>query len=156
VQAEEGRCISCGKALPAGQTCVDCTVTDLNTSALVDLQSRPVKPADVFVVDKSNGQRHAVIGGKWKVGRDPNNHLCIAEDSYASRFHAWITCEDGHYFIEDLGSTNGTLVNGEPLIRRRPLVHGDHIRVGRTELTFQREPAAGSASLSPSNKQQTN
>lgn len=140
-----------------GQTCVDCTVTDLNTSTIVDLQfHNPVQVADAYVLDKATNQRHAVIGSKWKIGRDPNNHLCIAADSYSSRFHAWITCEDGHYFIEDLGSTNGTLVNGEPLIRRRPLVQGDHIRVGRTELTFQRESAPGSQSMQHTGGKQAN
>ena len=52
-----------------------------------------------------------------------------------SREHARITREDGAYFLEDLGSTNGTLVNGRA-VEKAPLRDGDWITIGDYQLTF--------------------
>jgi len=77
-----------------------------------------------------------IASAKCKVGRDPSNQVILDDDPYASRFHIWITYEDGQFFVEDLGSTNGTLLNGSPLVRRRELNPGDKLRIGRTDLLF--------------------
>ncbi|MBP7863587.1 FHA domain-containing protein, partial [bacterium] len=45
--------------------------------------------------------------------------------------------EEGMFWIEDLGSTNGTLLNGHPVVKRQILSSGDKIRVGHTELSFE-------------------
>jgi pSer/pThr/pTyr-binding forkhead associated (FHA) protein len=91
---------------------------------------------EAVLVDSRSGDRYRVVLPKCKLGRDPSNHVVTSGDPYASRYHAWIVFEEGHYFVEDLGSTNGTLLNGSPLTRRRPIVNGDHLRVGRTDFTF--------------------
>jgi pSer/pThr/pTyr-binding forkhead associated (FHA) protein len=59
-----------------------------------------------------------------------------------SRRHAKITAFRGRHLIEDLGSTNGTAVNGRPLNQgqRIPLQPGDHITLGLCELTYNRTP----------------
>ena len=59
-----------------------------------------------------------------------------------SRRHAKIAAFRGRHLIEDLGSTNGTVVNGRPLNRgqRAPLQHGDHITLGLCELTYRQTP----------------
>lgn len=59
-----------------------------------------------------------------------------------SRRHAKIAAFRGRHLIEDLGSTNGTAVNGRPLNQgqRVPLQHGDHITLGLCELTYSRTP----------------
>lgn len=54
-----------------------------------------------------------------------------------SRRHACIDCEDGVYFIRDLGSTNATFVNGQRLRQRRRLEPADVIHLGPVELEFQ-------------------
>lgn len=138
MQETSNRCQYCGEVVEPGKTCLRCTVTDMNLSALTALRGTSPEDFDACLVDSRTAKKFPISSTKWKIGRDPTNHLVNTEDTYCSRFHAWINFEDGHYFIEDLGSTNGTLVNGEPLIRRRPLVNRDHIRVGRTDYTFVR------------------
>jgi predicted component of type VI protein secretion system len=59
------------------------------------------------------------------------------EDPFASSRHARITRQGYVLVIEDLGSTNGTYLNGEPLSGPQPLHPGDRIRIGDSEFSFQ-------------------
>ena len=58
------------------------------------------------------------------------------EDPFASTRHARIERQGSVLVVEDLGSTNGTLLNEEPLTGPQPLHHGDRIRIGDSELTY--------------------
>jgi len=58
------------------------------------------------------------------------------EDPFASTRHARIDRQGSVLVLEDLGSTNGTYLNEEPLDGPRPLHHGDRIRIGDSELTY--------------------
>jgi hypothetical protein len=58
------------------------------------------------------------------------------EDAFASSRHAKITRQGRTVVIEDLGSTNGTYLNGEPLTGPQPLHDGDRIRIGDSEFTY--------------------
>jgi FHA domain-containing protein len=58
------------------------------------------------------------------------------EDPFASTHHARIARQGSVLVLEDLGSTNGTYLNEEPLDGPRPLHHGDRIRIGDSELTY--------------------
>jgi len=58
------------------------------------------------------------------------------EDPYASSRHARITREGHVVVIEDLGSTNGTYLNEEPLSGAQPLYDGDRIRIGDSEFSY--------------------
>jgi hypothetical protein len=58
------------------------------------------------------------------------------EDPFASTRHARIERQGSVLTIEDLGSTNGTYLNEEPLSGPQPLHHGDRIRIGDAELTY--------------------
>jgi pSer/pThr/pTyr-binding forkhead associated (FHA) protein len=60
------------------------------------------------------------------------------EGDYVSRRHARITKGRGGYFISDLGSSNGTTVNGQSLVpyRAHPLRNGDRIKVGLVAIQF--------------------
>jgi hypothetical protein len=69
------------------------------------------------------------------VGRRRSNDLCLL-DSGISREHARIDFKDGSYYITDLGSTNGTIVNGAKISSRK-LVPGDVIKLGGTWLEFR-------------------
>jgi hypothetical protein len=60
------------------------------------------------------------------------------EDSFASSRHARLVPEGDVMVLEDLGSTNGTYLNGEPLRGPQPLHAGDRIRIGDSEFTFER------------------
>jgi FHA domain len=58
------------------------------------------------------------------------------EDTFASSRHARIIPQGSVLVLEDLGSTNGTYLNGEPLRGPQPLHPGDRIRIGDTEFSF--------------------
>jgi hypothetical protein len=60
------------------------------------------------------------------------------EDTFASTQHARLVPQGDVIVLEDLGSTNGTYLNGEPLRGPQPLHVGDSIRIGDSEFTFER------------------
>jgi hypothetical protein len=60
------------------------------------------------------------------------------EDAFASTRHARLVPQGDVIVLEDLGSTNGTYLNGEPLRGPQPLHVGDQIRIGDSEFTFER------------------
>jgi hypothetical protein len=62
----------------------------------------------------------------------------VLEDSFASSRHARLVPHGDVMVLEDLGSTNGTYLNGEPLRGPQPLHAGDQIRIGDSEFTFER------------------
>ena len=73
---------------------------------------------------------------KARIGRGPDNDIVLIE-SYASRFHADVECRDGGYYLRDLNTSNGTLVNGERINEPVMLKDNDEIRIGQTILTFK-------------------
>jgi pSer/pThr/pTyr-binding forkhead associated (FHA) protein len=134
-------CKFCGKPVEPGESCQECTLTDLELPPVLmykpeEHDNLPPGESFAYLVEARSKERFEIRGVKWKIGRDPTNQIIIDDDPYTSRFHAWITCEEGHFFVEDLGSTNGTLLNGQPLVRRRPLVNGDRLRIGRSDFSF--------------------
>jgi hypothetical protein len=60
------------------------------------------------------------------------------EDGFASSQHARLVPQGDVMVLEDLGSTNGTYLNGEPLRGPQPLHAGDRIKIGDSEFTFER------------------
>src|SRR5262245_65991650 len=60
------------------------------------------------------------------------------EDGFASSHHARLIPQGDVMVLEDLGSTNGTYLNGEPLRGPQPLHVGDRIRIGDSEFSFER------------------
>jgi hypothetical protein len=76
--------------------------------------------------------------GSFLIGRSPSCNLTL-EDPLVSRNHARITVSKDRAQISDLGSRNGTLVNGEPLFDDHTLVHNDRIRIGSHEMVFLEE-----------------
>jgi DNA-binding SARP family transcriptional activator len=75
-----------------------------------------------------------VLGDAAHVGRDATNDLVLAGDTMASRRHAVLRNVDGAWEVADLGSSNGTYVNGERLRAPRRLADGDEIGVGDARL----------------------
>jgi FHA domain-containing protein/uncharacterized protein DUF4389 len=74
------------------------------------------------------------VQGAAVIGRDPASAALVLNDPEASRRHASLIPEGQSVNVEDLGSTNGTFVNGEKLIGARVLVPGDRLRIGVTVL----------------------
>ncbi|MCH3965879.1 MAG: FHA domain-containing protein [Clostridium sp.] len=84
--------------------------------------------------DNSNLRKGAVIPIRREItiGRKNDNMLKL-EDPYASSHHARLYIKNGKdCVIEDLGSTNGTLLNGKKLNGRQYLSSGDEIKIGNT------------------------
>ena len=82
-----------------------------------------------------DGSRIEVAGHPVVIGRLPDCEITVA-DPNVSRRHAEIRVEDGRAQVADLGSTNGTKVNGAP-ISTHPLSDGDTITVGLTTIRFE-------------------
>jgi FHA domain len=81
------------------------------------------------------GERFDLIGG-LSIGRSQEADLRI-EDRYASGLHARIFSREGRSYVEDMNSTNGTLLNDADLHGEAELIDGDVIRIGDTEFRFE-------------------
>lgn len=69
------------------------------------------------------------------IGREDSNDLVVDEDTVSSR-HSRLVMRNGRWWIEDLGSTNGTLVNEAQIGRPKQLGSGDLIQIGRVSIRF--------------------
>ncbi|WP_394796741.1 FHA domain-containing protein [Armatimonas sp.] len=89
----------------------------------------------VVVSGPHSGQSFALQAG-LVFGRDPGNSAALPADTKASRRHAQLVTDGGGVALEDLGSTNGTFVNGQR-ITRVALAPGDQIVIGSTTLRVE-------------------
>jgi FHA domain len=71
-------------------------------------------------------------------GRSAACLVPLEGDNYASQVHARVYERAGEFFVEDLGSTNGTYLNNERLAAAAPLRRGDRVRVGSTVFEVRR------------------
>ena len=100
----------------------------------------PVRPA-AFRVLEGPGLRTGstlTIGSATVVGRDAGSGIRLDGDDFASSRHASIEPGADGVWVEDLGSTNGTFVNGERITARTLVRAGDAVRIGQTELVLER------------------
>ena len=75
------------------------------------------------------------VEDEFLIGRQAPGAGTLADDIEISRNHARISCDpDGGFAIEDLGSTNGTFVNGKQIAEPQRLAEGDRVEVGGTVL----------------------
>lgn len=104
--------------------------------APIDLK-RGVKPRLVVVAANQyeTGSSFDLLGGLL-LGRDKPAEV-IVDDVFASARHARITPRGPYNFIEDLGSTNGTYLNGTRLEGSQQLSPGDKITIGDTEFRYE-------------------
>ena len=75
------------------------------------------------------GTVYALDGDQLSIGRDSSNEIAV-NDAEVSRRHARLTFQGGKYVLEDMGSTNGTFVNGQRLTGPRVLKSGEVISLG--------------------------
>lgn len=87
------------------------------------------------LVSVSDGRSHALDRPTMTIGRLPECDV-VVDDVGASRQHAEVRRTEDGFVLSDLGSTNGTLVNGTP-IREHLLEDGDRITIGETALEFR-------------------
>ncbi|MEO5901485.1 MAG: FHA domain-containing protein [Ilumatobacteraceae bacterium] len=72
------------------------------------------------------------LGQEISVGRTTSCTITIPDDSFVSQLHARVYTLDGIAYAEDLGSTNGTYLNGKRLIAPQQMVKGDRLQIGNT------------------------
>jgi serine phosphatase RsbU (regulator of sigma subunit) len=80
------------------------------------------------------------------IGRSARNDVCIP-DPFASRVHAEVRREGDAYILQDLGSANGTLYNGDRVESALTLTPGGRIQIGETEIVFRDKDAGASATM---------
>lgn len=87
------------------------------------------------------GMTFSITGEEIILGREEGLGISI-RDPEVSRRHARVSWQSGDYYVEDLGSTNGTFLNGTRVTSPQPLRAGDAIGIGQTLLVFQTEAEA--------------
>ncbi|MCS6800392.1 MAG: FHA domain-containing protein [Chloroflexota bacterium] len=104
----------------------------------------------VVVASDGREERKQLAARTTVIGRDPECHIHL-HDITVSRRHAAIEAENGRFHLIDLGSANGTILNGRPLAPRTPveLREGDEVAIGSYRLTLRRAGVAGQAAPSP-------
>ena len=140
------KCAKCGAVTENG-SCPHCLASavppngdDFKAESIEDILSKSNLKAPsglAILINKDTNERYPLTQSVSKIGRDKANTISLQNDSYVSRHHAWVLFIKGSYWVEDLGSTNGTLLNGEVLSERKQIFPGDRIKLGRTELVFE-------------------
>jgi hypothetical protein len=97
--------------------------------------SRPLQPAVVLHEGTGNEKIYYMTDNLLTIGRGPDNDIQLATDTSVSRHHSRILFEDDEYWIADLGSSNGTIVNGAR-VSKTVLTGDDEISIGQTVLKF--------------------
>ena len=98
--------------------------------------------AAIWSVDVEKGTRqlrglHVDILGPVVVGRSPSSDI-VVDEPYVSSTHARFTLQGPALVLEDLGSTNGTLVNGHPITQPVTLREADEVQIGDTIMRVSR------------------
>jgi adenylate cyclase len=106
--------------------------------------------SSAYLEGEVNGQRRRFpisTNAVLRIGRSDKNDIVLSDD-LASRHHAMLQRSgDGQFYISDLGSSNGTLVNGVRISRPVILRSGGRITIGSHEFTFIQEAQAHSAEV---------
>jgi pSer/pThr/pTyr-binding forkhead associated (FHA) protein len=95
-------------------------------------------PRSLVVLDEHGSKVETIqLNGTLQVGRAEACQIRLP-DTYASSFHARIYSRDGSWYIEDLGSTNGTYLNQRRITAPAELRAGDKVKIGKTTLDLRR------------------
>jgi hypothetical protein len=86
--------------------------------------------------DLDEGQDFELDSAQLTIGRGGQNDIAIRTDEYASARHARFEPRQDGVWVQDLGSTNGTYLNGARLEHPRRLTEGDIVRIGETDLRY--------------------
>lgn len=120
----EGHCPYCGEPYREDGSCA-CTAQPIQVSAVASLRTFKLV---------GGGIRLEIPEGTHVIGRE--GELCVT-DSTVSRRHAEIRRENSRVFIKDIGSSNGTFVNGKRIEEETELKNGDVVQLGNVRLAFE-------------------
>lgn len=90
-----------------------------------------------LIINKASGETEKIELSRLRttIGRSARSDLCIP-DAFASRLHAEVRLEGDGYWLQDLGSANGTRYNGNVVKSAVPLITGGEIQIGETRIAF--------------------
>ena len=92
-------------------------------------------PGRLKVVEPADRRgRTYELGDELTVGRAGGCQVALGEDNYVSQLHARVFRRDGQFYVEDLGSTNGTYVNRKKVTAPIVIRKGDRLQIGKTVL----------------------
>ncbi|MGC8833586.1 MAG: FHA domain-containing protein [Armatimonadota bacterium] len=120
-QPTETWCTECGFRL-------DATPGEAPT----EVEEEPI----ALLISETDGRTYPLKTGENLIGRSPEADVLIPHPS-VSRRHALIVIEDGAAYIEDLGSTNGTIIEGKPVTSKTQIGSGARIRLGEVILRIE-------------------
>jgi pSer/pThr/pTyr-binding forkhead associated (FHA) protein len=122
------------------------SLKDLRRSTARDDRDGPREIVDehsgsppLIVVEGGGGLRAGAVfavNGSMTIGRSPQTDVQI-DDTFASARHARVVEQEGLYYLEDMGSTNGTYLNGRRVGSLELLRPEDRFRIGDTEFRYQ-------------------
>jgi hypothetical protein len=113
---------------------------ELHASRRAELEDTPAAPGTrLIILNGADSGRPAgtslPVASVSAIGRDLDNEIVLADPTVSGR-HAVINLREGAWWVEDLGSTNGTYVNGATVELGRPTISrsGDTVRVGAVRM----------------------
>lgn len=129
-------CPSCGASLPvsADETAAFSPVAEVEDQEVTEVVAAGRGPALVVKKGPDAGERFALNGPVVSIGRDPGSDIFL-NDITVSRRHARIEVEAKSVTLSDVGSLNGTYVNGQR-IESVVLAPGDEVQIGKFKLVF--------------------
>jgi FHA domain len=96
-------------------------------------------PHQLAVMSPVNGTDESfALANELTIGRSSDCTVPLPSDNFVSQIHARVFLRENEYWVEDLGSTNGTLMNGRKLSGPAPVRRGDRLQVGRTVLELRK------------------
>jgi pSer/pThr/pTyr-binding forkhead associated (FHA) protein len=138
-------CEICGKTYDGSQ-CMRCTQTaraltfqgeELGATGILPQSGSSVALlAGSARLKATDGNRELPVAKPFcRIGWDPRNDV-VVKDPLISQFHAQIRFEGEDYFVSDLGSAEGTWLNGEKIDKEEQLFPGYHLKVGNSKFYF--------------------
>src|SRR4051812_5982701 len=126
--------------------------TEITSETIVPAAPAPAPKALLRVLlPTGDAYDRELVQAETQIGKGPRNDLVIADPAVSSA-HAVIRAEGEHYIVSDLGSRNGTFVNGQRLAQLQRLEHGDVIGIGLSKLTFRRAGAGDTSTTLASDR----
>lgn len=134
-------CNKCGQPYE-GDDCLQCkttaglTMDQLTSGVIITSTTKPGENCAIHLEEVVSRKRYPVALPMCKVGRDPQNDIIITGDNGISRNQFVVIHEDGYFYLMDLGSRNGTLLNGKAINERTTLEDGDYIQASGLRFRF--------------------